>query len=93
MTRVQLPGGGRAWFVRYRKRWGCGMKPASMEGRLLTAAYAAWISGLTWYFANRDVDAVLIALWITITVVSTFFYIVTALRMSAPASGSGKGGC
>ena len=92
MTSVQLPGGGQAWFVRYRKRWGCGMKPASIEGRLLTAAYAAWISALAWYFASRDVDAVLVALWIAIVIASTFFYIVTALRMSASASGSGKGG-
>lgn len=95
MTGVRLPDGGKAWFVRHRKSWGCGMRPVSTEGRLLTGAYAGWIGVLSWFFADHDLDTLMVALWITLILTSTFLYLVTALRMSASSSESGqwRSGC
>ena len=93
MKSVQLPGGGKAWFVKTRKGRHCGLKPVSAEGRLLTGAYGGFVGAVSWVFADADFRPVLLAVWIALVAAATFLYILTALRMSAPASGPGKGAC
>ena len=90
MTGVQLPDGGKAWFVRQGKRRHCGLKPVSLEGRLLTIFYASLVSALSLFFANGDPGQLSIAAWIVLILAATFLYIVTALRMSARAPARGE---
>ena len=91
MISARLPNGSRAWFVRTKGRSHCGLKPASMEGRLLTGVYAASVSGVAWFFAARDFETPAMIAGTTLILAATFLYILTALRMSAPAPGIGKG--
>ena len=90
MISAQLPNGSRAWFVRTKRRSHCGLKPASMEGRLLTGFYAAFVSGAAWFFAERDFDTPAMVAGIALILAATFLYILTALRMSSPAPEIGK---
>jgi hypothetical protein len=55
MVNYELPDGGKAWFVRRKKGSRCDLKPVSREGFLLTAVYALWVTGVCWFFAERDV--------------------------------------
>lgn len=91
MTTYRMPGGGRAWFVRVKKRLGCGLRPVSREGQLLTGAYAAWVALVTAFFVADDPGTAEIVAAVAILASSTILYIVTALRMSAPASSDAKG--
>ena len=86
MTGAALPGGGKAWFVRRKKRRGCSLRPVSMEGRLLTAGYAAFVSAVTWLLVDPEFRPVMLIAWITLLAAATFLFILTALRMSAPAT-------
>ena len=86
MTGATLPGGGKAWFVRKKTRRGCGLKPVSMEGRLLTVAYAAFVSAVSWFLVDPEFRPVMLIAWITLLAAATFLFILTALRMSAPAT-------
>ena len=75
----------RPWFVRTRGRHGCHIKPAALQGHLLTGAYGLWIAGIAWLLADRDPGAAEIVSAAAIVVASTILYIVAVLRMSAPA--------
>ncbi len=91
MINAQLPNGSRAWLVRTKGRRHCGLTPASMEGRLLTGVYGAFVAATAWFFAARDLDTASTLAWITLILAATFLYILTALRMSARAPEIGKG--
>jgi hypothetical protein len=91
MIDAKLPNGGSAWFVRTKGRSHCGLKPASMEGRLLTGVYAAFVSAAVWFFAARDFETPAMIAGTTLILAATFLYILTALRMSASAPEIGKG--
>ena len=80
----QMAGGGRAWFVRTRHRWACGLKPVTREAHWLGGAYAAAIAGIAWPIAERDWEAGWLLGGGASVVFATFFYILIALRMSAP---------
>ena len=89
MTEVRLPEGGKAWFVRSRRRGRCHMKPVSLEGHLLTTGFVAWVGGVAWWLTDRDeLGFAGLAVAVVLILASTLLYIVTALRMSAPG---GKG--
>ena len=88
MVSYELPGGGKAWFVRRKKGSRCDLKPVSREGFLLTAVYALWVTGVCWFFAERDVGAAMLVAWITLILAATFLFILTAWRMSASDSGT-----
>ena len=92
MTSVRLPEGGKAWFVRRRRGRHCGLRVASMEGRLLTAAYAAFVTGASWLLVGKDANTARIVAFIVLILVATFLFILTAWRMSAPAAASKEGG-
>jgi hypothetical protein len=83
MTSYELPGGGKAWFVRRKTGSRCDLKPVSREGFLLTAAYAVCVSGISWFFAERAVGVAVVVAWITLILAATFLFILTAWRMSA----------
>jgi hypothetical protein len=92
MKTVQLPHGGKAWFVRKRRGRHCGLAPASVEGHLLTAGYAAVVGAIAWFFARRgEIGAPLLGAMIVLMLALTFLYILTAWRMSAPAPTEPKG--
>ena len=88
MTSHELPGGGKGWFVRKKKGGHCGLVPASREGHLLSAAFVMWVTGVSWFFVERDVDVPMLASWIALILAATFMYILTALRMSASETSS-----
>lgn len=90
MSNVRLPAGGKAWFVRRRRGRHCGLAPSSVEGRLLTAFYAFWVGAMVWLVLGDDPGAARLVVFVTIVLASTFLYILTALRMSAPAAAPGK---
>ena len=90
MSEVRLPAGGKAWFVRKGNAWCCSLTPASTEGRVLTAVYALWIGAMVWLVLGDDPGAARLVAFLTLVLASTFLYILTALRMSARAQGSGK---
>ncbi len=90
MRSESLPGGGKPWFVRVKKRFGCGLKPVSVEGRALTGAYSVWVGAVTWFLVADDPTAPRLVAWLAILAASTFFFILTALRMSAPAAGPAR---
>ncbi len=92
MKTVRLPEGGKAWFVRSRNGWRCGLAPASVEGHLLTGIYAVVVSGSAWFFASGDLDALRVAAMVVLMLSATVLFILTAWRMSAPASAATKGG-
>jgi len=83
--------GRHPWFVRTRGRHGCNIKPAAFQGHLLTGAYGLWIAGIAWFLADRDPNTAEIVSAAAIIVASTVLYIVTVMRMSAPAPQAGKG--
>ena len=91
MATYRLPEGGKAWFLRTRRRHGCHARPASIEGHLLTGAYGLWMAGIAWFLADRDPGTAEIVSAAAVVVASTILYIVTVMRMSAPAPGAGKG--
>ena len=95
MKTVRLPEGGKAWFVRRRRRGHCSLRPASIEGRLLTAAYAAFVTGAAWLVIGdgEDTNAARLTAFIVLILVATFLFILTAWRMSAPAPNAGSGEC
>jgi hypothetical protein len=90
MRRNALPGGGKAWFVRDGKRGRCGLRPASVEGRMLTAFYVAIVAASSMLFTRDGFSGMMVATWIVLIVAATILYIVTAVRMSARAPDSGK---
>jgi hypothetical protein len=90
MAAYRLPGGGKAWFLRSRGRDGCHTKPVSVEGHLLTGAYGLWIAGIAWLLADGDPGTAEIVSAAAIVVASTILYIVTVVRMSAPAARAEK---
>ena len=92
MVSYELPGGGKAWFVRRKKGSHCGLKPVSREGFLLTAIYALWVTGICWFFAERDIGVAMLVAWITLILAATFLFILTAWRMSASESGTQRRG-
>ena len=81
----------RPWFLRTRGRRRCHVRPVTLEGHLLTAGFAAWVSAIAWWMASREPGTAEIVSAIAIVVASTTLYIVTVLRMSAPAPGAEKG--
>jgi hypothetical protein len=95
MRHIELPGGGRAWFVREGRRGRRGLRPASPEGRALTALYAAVVGASSLLFAGDGFSGMMVAAWIVLIVAATILYVVTALRMSArpPETGKGGAGC
>lgn len=93
MQSARLPGGGKAWFVRHGNGRFCNLKPASVEGRLLTGLFAAVVTAISAYFVSNDPDAVEIGAWIVLTFTATFLYIVTAVRMSAADRTQGRTRC
>ena len=93
MSSVRLPEGGKAWFVRRKRGRHCGLRVASIEGRLLTAAYAAFVTGATWLLVDEDPDTARVIAFIALVLVATFLFILTAWRMSAPAPKAGGGKC
>jgi hypothetical protein len=66
------------------------MKPVSLEGHLLTFGFAAWVTGIAWWLAARNIGTAGLVASVTVILASTFLYIITALRMSAPARGNGR---
>jgi hypothetical protein len=93
MNSVRLPEGGKAWFVRRRRGRHCGLRVASIEGRLLTAAYAAFVTGAAWLLIGEDANTVRVVAFVVLILVATFLYILTAWRMSASAPNTGNGRC
>jgi hypothetical protein len=91
MKTVYLPEGGKAWFVRRKRGRHCGLAPASVEGHVLTGFYAAAVSAVAWFFARGDMDAPRLAAMIVMMLAATILFILTAWRMSAPASTAVKG--
>ena len=88
MTSYELPGGGKAWFVRRKKGSRCDLKPVSGEGFVLTATYALWVTGTCWFFAERTLGVAMVVAWIILILAATFLFILTAWRMSASDSGT-----
>ena len=93
MSSVRLPEGGKAWFVRRRRGRHCGLRVASIEGRLLTAAYAAFVAGTAWLLIGEDASTARVVAFVVLILVATFLYILTAGRMSASAPNTGNGIC
>ena len=93
MNSVRLPEGGKAWFVRRRRGRHCGLRVASFEGRLLTAAYAAFVTGAGWLLIGEDANTARIVAFVVLILVASFLYILTAWRMSASAPNAGTGKC
>ena len=93
MNSVRLPEGGKAWFVRRRRGRHCGLRVASIEGRLLTAAYAAFVAGAGWLLIGEDASTVRVVAFVVLILVASFLYILTAWRMSASAPNAGSGNC
>ncbi len=93
MSSVRLPEGGKAWFVRRRRGRHCGLRVASMEGRLLTGAYAAFVTGAGWLLVGEDANTARIVAFIVLILVATFLFILTAWRMSAAAPNAASGKC
>ena len=90
MRRVEMPHGGKAWFVRRKRGRHCDLRPASLEGHLLTGGFAAWVGGVAWFFADREVGLPALFSGLAVVLASTILYMVTALRMSAPAPDRSK---
>jgi hypothetical protein len=84
MTSVQMPGGGKAWFVRTRGRW-CGLRAVSREAHWLSGAFAGWVGAIGWFVSDGDFGWLGVAAAMMLTFLGAFFYILIALRMSAPA--------
>ena len=96
MSNVRLPEGGKAWFVRKRHGRHCGLSPVSVEGHLLTGAYALAVTAIIIVFFGRgQVDVMEIVAMVVLFAALTFLYILTALRMSGPAQAGprGRGKC
>ena len=91
MTSVQMPDGGKAWFVHGRRRRGCHLRPVSIEGHVLTVGFTFWVTGIAWFIADRNPGLPELLAAITMILASTLLYVVTALRMSAPAANRDKG--
>lgn len=93
MSSVRLPEGGKAWFVRRRRGRYCGLRVASIEGRVLTAAYAAFVTGASWLLIGEDASKARIVAFVVMILVATFLFILTAWRMSASAPPAATGKC
>ena len=91
--KARLATGGEAWFVRRRKGRFCDLKPASKSGHILTGLYIAWIALVSALVVEKEESVSLIVVGVVVMLASTLLYLVTALRMSAPASQTDKGTC
>ena len=82
---ILMPGGDKAWFVRRKHGWGCDLRPVSRAGHFLTALFTGWIGLITWLAIDREPLMPWLLVWSALLLVGAVFYIVIALRMSAPA--------
>ena len=91
----ELPGGGKPWFERRGTATHCSLKPVALEGHLLTAFYAAVVTGISLFFARGDLEVLSVVAWVALILAASLLYVITALRMSAraPHSDKGKAGC
>ena len=79
----RLPGGGKAWFVRYRRGMSYQLKPCATEGWLVIAGFVAanLLGGL---LLIPEPTPVRIVAFGTVIVVAAVLLVVVAYRMSAP---------
>lgn len=79
----KLPGGGNAWFVRYRRGMSYQLTPCSKEGWLAVAGFVA-VNLLGVLLLIPKPTLVRWVAWGTVEIVATVLLIVIAYRTSAP---------
>lgn len=79
----RLPGGGKPWFLRYRRGASYQFVPCSSEGWLVIAGYVV-VTLLSLPILIPDPTPVRMLLWGIVEVVATVLLIVIAFRMSPP---------
>lgn len=79
---IELPEGGKAWFVRVRSRRGYQINPCSAEGWAMTAAYCAAVLALTPLVLHPTTAKTIAYVALLAGISAVFFTMVW--RMSAP---------
>jgi len=79
----KLPGGGKAWFVRYRRGMSHQLAPCAKEGWLVIAAFVA-VNLLAVLLLMPEPTPPRWVAWGTIEVIATVLLVVVAYRTSAP---------
>ena len=79
----RLPGGGKAWFVRYRRGASYQLVPCAKEGWLVVAGFLV-VNLLAVLLLLPEPTLVRWAAWGTIEIAATVLLIVVAFRTSAP---------
>ena len=82
---ILLPGGDPAWFERYWMGRYYRLRPVTLQGYLVTIVFAAFVTLVSLFFADREPSAVDVTAWVLIVTAATFLFIMTAVRMSARA--------
>ena len=76
----------KPWFVRCRKRGGCSLNPTWPAGWLLTIGFVLAALGLSLLLVDDGAGAGRWAAWGVLMAATTFAYLLTAWRMSAPVA-------
>jgi hypothetical protein len=79
----RLPGGGNAWFVRYRKGMSYQLTPCSKEGWAVIAAFVV-VNLLSVLILIPEPTLLRLVVWGTVEVIATVLLIIVAFRTSAP---------
>lgn len=86
---IELPGGGKAWFVRVRSRGSYQIQPISIEGWLMTGAYVLVALALTPLMVHPTTTKAVV--YVVLLVAITVIFLTGMWRMSVPAP-KDKGG-